>query len=317
MKLKIGGKAGWAAGSSWAAESTGFLKRLCGGDGRWSESRRRLIAPLTIAFFSLTPATANEKSTPLEVGIIPIVSTHALFTAYQPLRRYFEQQLDRPVLLLTAANFKTFYEHTRDKGYDLVITPPHLARLAETESGYVPLATYTNGLQALLLVAKNSPITTVADLRGKNIGAPDALSLAPMAGRHWLLQRGLKAGIDYNMRITAPHNTAVLSVIRGETDAAIVGSGPYQFMTDELRNGVRVFATVGTVINAIFMAHATLPVRERERIRAALLSFANHADGKKFFMDNNLGGVKPLNSADLKTMDVYTKEAKSLLQAGK
>lgn len=281
----------------------------------------RAAALALVLFMATFPrhATAADASVkPLEVGIIPNVSTHALFAAYQPMRLYLEQRLGRPVILLTAPDFRTFYERTGKGDYDLVITPPHLARLAELESGYVPLTTYQNGLDALLLVAKSGQIKTVADLRGKSIGMPDLLALAPMAGRHWLEQRGLKAHIDYTLRITAPHNTAVLSVMRGDTDAAIVGSGPYQLMPAELRDGVRILANVGTVINATFMAHPRLSADERTRIKGALLAFANESpEGKKFVMDNEFGGMKPLSSRDLKTMDRYTKEAKFLLQSTK
>ena len=303
---------------------------------RFSKLAARLMGvAVLIPMFALTAAVphhavaAEATVKPLEVGIIPNVSTRSLFTAYQPMRLYLEKRLARPVMLLTAPDFRTFYDRTRQGGYDLVITPPHLARLAEIESGYVPLATYQNGLDALLLVAKNSPIKAVAELRGKRIGVPDQLALAAMTGQRWLGQQGLKAGGvagsassgdggDYVLHITPPHYTAVLSVILGDTDAAIVGSGPYRLMPAELRDGVRILANVGTVINATFMAHPRLSANERTRIKEALLAFANESpEGKKFVKDNEFGGMKPLSSHDLKTMDFYTKEAKLLLHSSK
>ena len=272
---------------------------------------------LGAATLTLVNPAGAELVKPLEVGIVPNVSTRTLFAAYQPLRLYMEQTLGRPVILLTAPDFKLFYERTRKGEYDLVITPPHLARLAELDSGYVPLTTYQNDLGAFLLVAENSPIKTVADLRGKKIGVPDRLALAGMAGLRWLEQKGLRAGNDFTLRVTAPHNTAVLSVMRGDIDAAIVGSGPYQLMPAKLHSGVRLLANLGTVINATFIANAKLSKEERAQIKATLLSFANETpEGRKFTKDNEFGGMRPLSSSDLKTMDSFAREAKQILLSG-
>lgn len=264
--------------------------------------------------FSAAAAAATDKAT-LEIGLVPNVSARTLLAAYQPMRAFLEQQLGQPVQLFTAPDFKTFYQRTVRAEYDVVVTPAHFARLAQTEAGYVPLATYRRELSALLVVARDNPIKNIGDLRGKSVAVIDPLALVTMRGLQWFKEQGLQPHIDFALRVSAPHNTAVHAVMHGDVDAAIIGSGPYRIMPSELRAGTRILATLGSVPNATFLASPKLPAGAAERIRAALLAFTDSPVGQKFIADYGYDGMLTVGPDDLRAVDGYAAEAKMRLEA--
>ena len=77
---------------------------------------------------------ADEK-TPLTLGVFPYVSPVQLAAFHAPLKDYLTKSLGRPVTLVTAPDFNSFVDRTRDGQYDIIFTAPHLGRLA---AGTIP-----------------------------------------------------------------------------------------------------------------------------------------------------------------------------------
>lgn len=258
-----------------------------------------------------TPVRADPP--PLEIGVFPYLSTRAVLTIHQPLRQYLQRTLGRPVQLYTAADFKAFVERTRRGDYDVVVTAPHFARLAQTEAGYLPLAMYTRELRGLVLVARQSPYKDIGELRGKSVAIPNRLAIVSSMSLQLLRDRGLQPGTDFKLLAAASHNSGVLSVQRGESDAAITEAAALKQMPDELKDSVRVLATTDEVPHVMYLAHSRLGPAETDRIKTALLHFAESPEGRTFLQANGFEGLKPVDDADLKRMDPYVKELKSML----
>jgi phosphonate transport system substrate-binding protein len=203
---------------------------------------RRLAILLLLVFWPLATSAADKANEPLQIGLFPNLTPLTLITSYQPLRLYLEKTLHRPVAMVTAPDFRSFVERTQHGDYDIVLTAPHLARLAEQEAGYVAVATYAAKLQALILVAKNSPVRRLEDLRGARVAVPDPLAVVNMLGRERLQEAGL-ADTDYTLLNTHSHNGAALAVLHEDALAAIVGSAPYAQLAEGMRKDLRVLAS--------------------------------------------------------------------------
>jgi phosphonate transport system substrate-binding protein len=258
-----------------------------------------------------TPARAAPSS--LEIGVFPYLSTRTVLTIHQPLRQYLEKAYGRPVQLYTAPDFKTFVERTQRGDYDIVVTAPHFARLAQTGAGYTPLAMYTRELRGLVVVAKESPYKDIGELRGKTVAIPNRLAIVTSMSLQLLHDRGLEPGSDFKLLAAASHNSGVLSVQRGESQAAIVSVTALQQMPDELKDSMRVLATTDQVPHVMYLAHPRLGAAETERIRTALLHFAESPEGRAFLQANGFEGIRPVDDADLKRMDPYVKELRQML----
>lgn len=269
------------------------------------------LGAFLLALLALSPVFAAEK--PLEFGVFPNLSARTVITLYQPLRTYLEKQLGRPVNIYTAPDFKVFVNRSLRREYDFMVAAPHFARLAQQEAGYQPLAVYSRELRTILVVDKNGPIKSFADLKGHAVALPDPLALMSMFAVQLLRNNGLQPGRDITLVNAHSHDNAVSSVIHGESAAAATSAAPLAQMPAELKDNVRILATSDKIPHQIFMASPKLSAGDTERLRKALLDFPQTPEGRQFIEANKFGGIRPVNEADLKQLDPYAAEAKRML----
>jgi phosphonate transport system substrate-binding protein len=280
-----------------------------------SISCRYLLLLLTWAWFGL-PSTSAADHKPLEIGVFPYLSVRAVLTTYQPIRRYLQRELGQPVELYTAPDFRTFIERTRQGEYDVLITAPHFARLAQVQTGYEPLAGFTKELHPIIVVATSSPFKNLADLRGKTVVIPDRLAIVSMIGLRLLREQGIESDRDFRLVSAVSHNSAVLDVTRAKADAAITEAAALQQMPEELRNGVRVIATAGKAPHVMLMAHPRLGRSTIQKLRYLLEQFArNSPEGREFLVATGYEGMKPVSETEMKGLDPYAQEIPRILRA--
>lgn len=260
----------------------------------------------------LFPAVTCAETQPLEIGLVPNVTARALFQAYQPMREFLEKRLQRPVQLFTAPDFKDFFIRTGQGEFDLIVTPPHFARAAQADAGYVPLLQYQTELKAIV-VAPSEGVSQLEALRGKRLAIVGETAIVTLMAERALQKRGLKLGTDVATQNHSAHNNAVLSMKRGEADAAVIGSGPYLLMPEETRAGIRIIADLGHSPNATFLAHPRQGKEGIESIRQALMEFSESAEGKSFMSRYGYQGFKPVTARDLAAMEEYTVAAKRIM----
>ncbi len=273
----------------------------------------RALKGIWILFaLALAPAWA-ATSEPLRIGLLPTLSTRTLITNYHPLRIYLERALQRPVVLLTAPDFRTFHRDTTAGSFDLVVTGAHLARLAQTEHGMQPLATYRATNRATLIMAKSRPVRSPQDLRGKNLAIFDPLALVVLQAIDWLGSQGLRADRDYRLLDTPSHNSVAHSVLSGESIMGVTAPAGMRNWTPEMREGLQVFIELPPVPALIWIAHPRMGA-EAERIKAALLRFTGTPEGRQFMATTAYQGLREVGADELRSLDPYAREAARLLR---
>ena len=192
----------------------------------------------------LIPGLALAQTKPIRVGILPTLSPRELLIIYESVRSYLTQELHQPVQLGTATDFGAFHQQTLAGEYDVVVTAAHLARLAQREQGWLPVATYQTANRVILLTAKATPIKTVEDLRGTTITSLDPVALIVIQGRRWLSEKGLQSNRDYQF-VTAPSFTsAVHAMLQKQAALAIVSPAGYKQLLENLKIETRIFQTL-------------------------------------------------------------------------
>jgi phosphonate transport system substrate-binding protein len=275
-------------------------------------SRRTALLGLLLLAIGSRPAAGADI--PLIFGIFPNMTAKQIIETYRPLAEALEKTLQRRVVIYTARDFTTFVERTRMGEYDIVLTAPHLAWLASQDAGYRPLLKYTQPVRGLLTVKADSPIDTPEALRGRTIATADSLAVVVLAIQAELAARGLRQHIDYRTTDSGTHLNAVMQLINGRADAALLGLHPYNLMPPELRRQLRVIVETPPLSSLMYLTHPRLPDAETQAVRKALLEFAATPKGQAFMQRGGYGAFTRVDGSELQAFRPYALQAQEILQ---
>lgn len=267
-----------------------------------------LVSLIWLAAFG--PARAEPE--PLRVGIIPYLTPNVLMALFQPLRLQLEKDLQRPVELYTAPDVATFARRTLKPDFDIVVTAAHQARLAQLDGGYLPSARFTGPLHADLIVAKDSPLQRLQQLKGHRIAITDRSILVNIAMARIFAAQGI-AEQDVVYVPVNSQNTGILTVARGDADAAIIAHFTLDQSPAEQRRAVRSLFRSPALPNVTLLCSPLLAPALREQIRASLLGLPNSAEGAAFLEKSRFQSIRAADEAFMKKLDPYLLETRKQL----
>ncbi|MDK9723848.1 MAG: phosphate/phosphite/phosphonate ABC transporter substrate-binding protein [Sterolibacteriaceae bacterium MAG5] len=244
------------------------------------------------------------EAQPLRMGVHPYNSTLALVAMHQPLVRYLEKAIGRPVEFYTAADFDSYVASLVGGDYDLAICPPHFAVLASNR-GMAPLVHYQLRLEPILLVRADGKLRTLKDLRGKRIAMADRTALIRIAVVKQLEENGLVAGRDYEIVEKPSHGASVAAAAVGEVDAGVITITILKQLPEDVQQQLRIIGTGISFPNLVTMAKRSFGTAELFRIRDALLAFQATAEGKEFFFKSGFGGYEEVKVAEFDSLKPY------------
>jgi len=270
---------------------------------------RRFIPSVSLALvlmLSSASATAHEK-TQLTLGVFPYVSPVQLAAFHTPLKDYLAKSLQRPVSLVTAPDFDSFVERTREGQYDIIITAPHLGRLAETRDGYKRLAQTGHTSQGIFLARKDSDIHKIEDLRGKTVMIAQKVSIIYQMSEHLLREKGLVPGESVTIIETRTHNNAMHAPLRGEADASVTGTLLWRVLQDEQKDQMRVIGATEEAPGFMVMANQHLSKQDIEKIKNLLLDFHRLPGSEAYFSTTGYEKFEKIDDKVMKKLDPYTR----------
>jgi len=278
------------------------------------ESLRRLFL-LTAVVLGLSHGLAVQAQTAaatpgvFRLGVAPHTSARVILEMYQPLRQQLEKALGEPVEVVTAPDFTEFARRMLHQDYDIAITTGHQARLAQTDAQYLPLITYAADFRAVALVPGDSPIKSARDLKGKPVLGLSPTSLVTLWGQHWLRQNGDPDTLRY---VSASDSVARL-VLAGEAVAGFTSLANYQSLARDVQAQMKFLVISEPLAGRVYMLNKRQQAR-KDRIDAALQTFAESSEGRAYFEKYKLEGYRKLKPHELEAMDPYAREVRQTLQ---
>ena len=185
-----------------------------------------------------------------------------------------------------------------------------MGRLAQIEAGYTPLARYNAPHRTLLIAAKDQPLKSIQDLKGKTLAGIDPITLAMNDTIIWLQEQGLHAGTDYTLLQTPTPISAAYSVQNHQSILAISSPQGMKQLPDNMKASIEIFASLPELPSLLWLAHPRMKT-EIPRLKAALLSFTPQTEnGAIFYESTGYMGMREPSSDDAKIMDKVAQESK-------
>ena len=264
----------------------------------------------TLMLGSGFPVLAADKS--LRLGSLPVVSTRTAYELFNPLMLRLEKAFGKPVHLETPPNFKVMYQRIRENGFDLLVSPPHIARLAQKKLGWHPLVMCQPEHKSVLLVMEDNGPADLEALRGSTIAVLDGSALVVMIMMEALAKRGLVVGRDFKVIETRSYESSQIAVKQGVAQAMV--SRSQGFMDPNLRDRMKVLFEAGALPGYVFIAAPATPGNQLEELRALLLAFGGSPEAKPLLEKLGYDSIVAASEDAMRRLDPYLDATESKLQ---
>ena len=189
---------------------------------------------LAFSFPAITSADANKE---LLFGSVAMDIPAVMHKRLRPLTHYLSEKLGRPVSLKLSPNMGAAIKEVASQQVDLAyLTPVAYLKAHAKGNAKIIAKTVTKGkasFQLMIVVKKDSPYKTVADLKGKTFAFGD---------KRALLQRAAVVGAGINMedfssyQFIGHYDNIARAVLNGDFDAGILkDTMAYQWQGKGLR----------------------------------------------------------------------------------
>jgi phosphonate transport system substrate-binding protein len=237
---------------------------------------------VTVLFFQQAvwaEEPADHATTVYSIGVVPQFEQRKLYATWKPIVDDLERRTGLHFSLVTTLKIQDFEKAFARGEFDFAyVNPYHVVQLHEAQ-GYIPLVADKVPLRGIIVVRKDGPIKTPADLDGKTVAFPSPNAL----GASLLVRSDLDQ--IHHVRITPlyvkTHSSVYLHVAK---DLAAAGGGvekTLQEQDESVRAQLRVIYTSRSCPSHPIVAHPRVPSGVREAVRKALFDLGETAEGKE------------------------------------
>jgi len=255
----------------------------------------------------------------LRVTTIPEEAATEQMRKFGPLTKYLERTVGMKVTFVPVNDYPAAVEALVNKQVDLVWFGGFTYVQAQIRSGgkIVPIAQREEDtkFRSVFITQKNSGITKLADLKGKQVSFGSASSTSGhLMPRSFLLEAGIDPDRDFKrVAYSGAHDATIASVVSGRVDAAALDITVWnKFVKDKKvdTSKVDVFFTTPPYFNYNWSVNADMPVALREKITQALLALdMSTPEGKEILTLNRASKYIPTKPDNYKGLEAAGKSA--------
>ncbi len=276
------------------------------------------IAGAILTFSSLVSGVSQAQQV-LRVTTIPEEAATEQMRKFGPLTKYLERTVGMKVSFVPVNDYPAAVEALVNKQVDLVWFGGFTYVQAQIRSGgkIIPIAQREEDtkFRSVFITQKNSGITKLADLKGKQVSFGSQSSTSGhLMPRSFLLDAGIDPDRDFKrVAYSGAHDATIASVVSGRVDAAALDITVWNKFVNEKKvdtSKVDVFFITSPYFNYNWSVNADMPVALREKITQALLALdMNTPEGKEILTLNRASKYIPTTPDNYKGLEVAGKSA--------
>ncbi|MDH4273928.1 MAG: phosphate/phosphite/phosphonate ABC transporter substrate-binding protein [Gammaproteobacteria bacterium] len=248
-----------------------------------------------------SPIQAEE--TPYTFGIFPYLSSQKLIAALTPLRDHLQAEGAHAINVATAPDYADFLQRMRNAEYDLIFVPPHFAWIAEHEVKYRRLAMTRYQIHAYIVVDKDTPLRSMADLKGKKLAIPPRQSMNYLLMLDLLTRNKLQPGRDVQLQEYDTNENALAAPLRGDADAGLTGH--LVWMKSSVKERLRALAQTESVPGFMVLVNPRVASSIVAKWRAAILGFSATPQGRAHLDATGYEDWLALDEATMRSIQKY------------
>jgi len=259
---------------------------------------------LYIFLFLLAPISiAKPVQTFYVFGVHPYLTAKELLERFTPLVNYLAAELDKPVILRVAKTYASHIELVGKNKVDIAYMGPAPYVKLVKNYGHKPLLAKIqvwgqSTFRGAIIVAQNSPVKTLADLRGKGFafGSPNS-TMSHFVPRFVLWKAGVTAQQLSHYKFIKSHENVVLGVLLGEFEAGAIKKDIFNRYA---QTGIRILTWTPPITVHVFVATQRFPSQKLDKLRTLFLDINNHPKGKTILtsIKKSITGVTKVKDED-------------------
>lgn len=181
---------------------------------------------LALLFIAVLPFISFAAE--LKLGLLPRLTEKEMIEGFTPLAQYLEKELGVKVKLIVPKDFDTWVKEAKAGVYDIAYTNPYLYVIVKKDvKDAQPIAIVSEPeigtkLYGTIIVKKDSPIKSIADLKGKTIAATDPGSAGAYLVQMLMLQKANIKKEDVKIIFEKKRDPVAEAVLAGKADAGFL-----------------------------------------------------------------------------------------------
>lgn len=248
-----------------------------------------MLVGLSVATYS-DAVSAGPPSSPLVLAVHPYLPQAEIAERFRPLAEYLSQVLNKHVEVRVGRSYDEHIELVGSNAVDFAFVGPAPYVAMVRRFGLKPMLARlevegTPSFHGYIVVRNESPIRTLADLKGKSFGFGDKNStMGHIVPRYELHRTGISLS-DFSRHVfLGAHFNVALAVLAGDFDAGAVKDEAYFKYRAQ---GLRALAKTEAIPEHVFVASSKMAPDLVEALRQALMALGTQPNGLKILRSIN------------------------------
>lgn len=244
-------------------------------------------------------AVGNSPAGMLHFSIAPQQSPRELAKRWGPIIQYLNDRSGVNLQFQTANSFLTYQQEMKAGSYDIAFTNAYYYPMLNKEVGYKVFVQEKDAkFLGIMVVRKDSPYQTVADLEGKQLAYPGPTTITAM-----LAHTHLKANkINYSANYVVSMDSVYRSVAKGLFAAGQGEMRTFGGVDQEIRDQLRILWTADPLPPFAFIVHPRVPQAVLQKIQQAMLAMGDDPEGLSLLKAVNITGFVAAYDSDYESV---------------